>query len=74
MPLRKGNNKGNIYPKEVGTAIAKGLSLEEAQKAVTMEAYKGLKWSDLLVPNINAIYKEMTAEKNNSAPSVLDRL
>ena len=63
MPLRKGNNKGNIYPKEVGAAIAKGLSLEEAQKAVTMEAYKGLKWSDLLGPGVIAVYKEMTAEK-----------
>jgi len=49
--------------KEIGAAIAKGLSLEDAKKAVTMEAYKGLKWSDLLVPNVNAVYKELMAGK-----------
>ena len=50
--------------KEVGAAIAKGLPLEETQKAVTMEAYKDLKWSNLLDPNICAVYYELTAEKN----------
>lgn len=47
--------------KEVGAAIAKGLSLEETQKAVTMEAYKDLKWPDLLVPNIRAVFQELKA-------------
>ena len=44
--------------------MAKGFSLEETQKAVTMEAYKDLKWSNLLDPNICAVYYELTAEKN----------
>jgi hypothetical protein len=38
------------FRKEVGAAITKGLSLEDAQKAVNMDAYKDLKWSNLLVP------------------------
>jgi hypothetical protein len=50
--------------KEVGAAVAKGLSLEETQKTVTMEAYKALKWSNLLVPDIRAFYSELNEEKN----------
>jgi glyoxylase-like metal-dependent hydrolase (beta-lactamase superfamily II) len=50
--------------KEVGAAMAKGLSLEEAQKAVTMEAYKDLRWSNLHNPDIIAVYQEIMAEKN----------
>ena len=44
--------------------MTKGLSLEEIQKAVTMKAYKDLKWSDLLVPDIRAVYGKLRAEKN----------
>jgi len=44
--------------------MAKGLSLEEAQKAVTMEAYKDLRWSNLHNPDIIAVYQEIMAEKN----------
>jgi hypothetical protein len=50
--------------KEVDVAIAKGLSLEKTHKVVKMEAYKDLKWSDLLVPNIRAVYQELKEEKN----------
>jgi hypothetical protein len=50
--------------KEVSAAIAKGLSLEEAQKTVTMEAYKALKWSNLLVPDVIAVYNELKADKD----------
>ncbi len=50
--------------KEVAAAIAKGLTLEEVQKAVTMEAYKDLKWSNLLTCDISAVYAEPKAEKN----------
>lgn len=50
--------------KEVGAAIAKGLTLEEARKAVTMEAYKDLTWPNLLAPNIRAVFQELKAEKN----------
>ncbi len=49
--------------KEVGSAIAKGLSHEETQKAVTMEAYKDLKWTDLLIRNTRAVYQEMKPDK-----------
>ncbi len=49
--------------REVSAAIAKGLSLEKAQKAVTMDAYKELKWPNLLAPNIRSVYQEMKAEK-----------
>jgi len=50
--------------RQVAAAIAKNLSLEEAQKAVTMEAYKDVKWADLLPLNVKAVYGEMTAGKN----------
>ena len=30
-----------------------------------MDAYKGLKWLDLLIPDIRAVYAELGAEKNN---------
>jgi hypothetical protein len=42
---------------EVGAAIAKGPSLGEARKAVTMDAYKDLKWPDLLVPDAITVYR-----------------
>jgi glyoxylase-like metal-dependent hydrolase (beta-lactamase superfamily II) len=50
--------------KEVGAAIAKSFPLEEVQKAITMEAYKDLKWPDLLVPDVSEVYQELKAEKN----------
>ena len=50
--------------REVGASIAKGLSLEEARKAVKMEAYKGRKWTDLLPHNVEAVFREMTRGKN----------
>lgn len=53
-----------LPPSYLSAAIAKGLSLENAQKAVTMEAYKGLKWPDLLVPDVIAVYNELTAGTN----------
>jgi hypothetical protein len=50
--------------KKVSAAIAKGFSLEEARKAVTIDAYKELKWPDLLVPDVIAVYNELKADKD----------
>jgi glyoxylase-like metal-dependent hydrolase (beta-lactamase superfamily II) len=48
---------------EVGAAVEKGMSLEEAGAAVRMEKYAGLEWTYMLDAGIAAVYKELTGEE-----------
>ncbi len=45
--------------KEVGDAIRKGMTLEEAKKAVTMDAYRAYEWPEGLTYGIEAVYREL---------------
>lgn len=51
--------------KEVAAAIQKGMNVEEAKKAVKMEAYKDLKWPEILPFVVEAVYRELIEERIN---------
>ncbi|MEW6367354.1 MAG: MBL fold metallo-hydrolase [Acidobacteriota bacterium] len=45
--------------KEVEDAIRKGMTIEEAKKAVTMDAYREYEWPEGLTYGIEAVYREL---------------
>ncbi|MDH4271615.1 MAG: MBL fold metallo-hydrolase [Candidatus Aminicenantes bacterium] len=49
---------------EVKAARERGLTLEEAQKNVTMQTYKSLPWAELLPLNIETVYRELEREES----------
>jgi len=52
--------------KEVAAAIQKGMTLEEAKKAVRMESYKDYKWPEMLPLIIEAVYQELLTEREQT--------
>jgi cyclase len=47
---------------EVRAAISRDLSAADARKSVTMEAYKGYRWADLVPNSVEVVHRELTAQ------------
>jgi glyoxylase-like metal-dependent hydrolase (beta-lactamase superfamily II) len=52
--------------REVAATIQKGMTVEEAKKAVKMEAHKDLKWPEILLLVVDAVYRELMEERENN--------
>ena len=48
---------------EVGDAVKKGQSLEDAKESVKMEKYSGMPWTYMLDAGVEAVYNELTGAR-----------
>jgi len=48
----------------VKTTRERGLSLEEAQKTVTMHTYKDYPWPEILPLSVETVYRELERERS----------